>query len=63
MKNPYLDHKFICVKYNYSTNSKKNYTKHCTTKNIKIPWKSISKMLNFLVLYVVKRMFRRGLSV
>ena len=30
-----LDHKFICVKCNYSTNSKKDYTKHCTTKKHK----------------------------
>ena len=29
------NHKFICVKCNYSTNSKKDYTKHCTTKKHK----------------------------
>lgn len=28
-------HKFICVKCNYSTNSKKDYNKHCTTKKHK----------------------------
>ena len=40
----------ICVKCNYSTNSKKDYTKYCTTKNIKSHGKEkIIKMLNFVL--------------
>lgn len=29
------NHKYICVKCNYSTNSKKDYNKHCTTRKHK----------------------------
>jgi hypothetical protein len=36
------NHKYICVKCNYSTNSKKDYNKHCTTrKHKKSPKKDI----------------------
>merc|ERR1711991_444803 len=29
------NHKYVCIKCNYSTNSKKDYNKHCTTKKHK----------------------------
>ena len=29
------NHKFVCVKCVYSTNSRKDYNKHCTTKKHK----------------------------
>jgi len=59
------NHKFVCIKCNYSTNSKKDYNKHCTTKKHK---KSHSKEKNsspveFLCPYCNKSYkFRSGLS-
>ena len=58
-------HKFICVKCIYSTNSKKDYTKHCITKKHK---KSLTKdkkntSVEFTCPYCSKLYkFRSGLS-
>ena len=61
--NPY--HKFVCIKCNYSTNSKKDYNKHCTTKKHKKSHskEKITTSVEFVCPYCDKTYkFRSGLS-